>query len=378
MSAPPQVSRVLMTTDAIGGVWSYALELCRGFSSRGIDVQLATMGPRPSAAQRAEVAKLPNVTVHESDYRLEWMTDPWDDVARSGEWLLGLAEEHHPDLVHLNGYAHAALRWPVPTLVVAHSCVFSWWRAVRGGLPPASWETYRRAVYEGLMAANLVVAPTTAMLDSLRQNYGVLGATRVIPNGVDVTLYRARAKEPFVLSVGRLWDAAKNVETLSAAAPDLAWPVRVVGETVSPDQSASELLPSVRRLELLGLRTRRELIELYARATIYALPARYEPFGLSVLEAALSGCALVLGDIPSLREIWDDAAWFVPPNDTAALRFALRQLIARPDVCTDYSLRAHQRAAAFTARRMTNAYLQSYASLRENTASGATELSAFV
>ncbi len=32
------------------------------------------------------------------------------------------------------------------------------------------------------------------------------------------------------------------------------------------------------------------------------LPARYEPFGLSVLEAALSGCALVLGDIPSLRE----------------------------------------------------------------------------
>ena len=50
------------------------------------------------------------------------------------------------------------------------------------------------------------------------------------------------------------------------------------------------------------------------RAAIYALPARYEPFGLSILEAALSGCALVIGDIPSLREIWADAALFVPSD----------------------------------------------------------------
>jgi glycogen synthase len=56
----------------------------------------------------------------------------------------------------------------------------------------------------------------------------------------------------------------------------------------------------------------------YARASIYALPARYEPFGLSALEAALSGCALILGDIPSLREVWLEAAPYVSPDDESA------------------------------------------------------------
>ncbi len=66
------------------------------------------------------------------------------------------------------------------------------------------------------------------------------------------------------------------------------------------------------------------------RASIFALPARYEPFGLLPLEAALSGCALVLGDIPSLREVWGDAAWFVPPDDRDALTAAIGSLIASP------------------------------------------------
>ena len=55
-------------------------------------------------------------------------------------------------------------------------------------------------------------------------------------------------------------------------------------------------------------------------AAIYALPARYEPFRLEVLEAAAPGCALVLGDIASLRELWDGAALFVAPDDDRALR----------------------------------------------------------
>jgi glycosyltransferase involved in cell wall biosynthesis len=105
----------------------------------------------------------------------------------------------------------------------------------------------------------------------------------------------------------------------------------------------------------------RELAALYARAAVYALPARYEPFGLSVLEAAHAGCALVLGDIPSLRETWDGAALFVPPDDCAALRRALLRL------CADASLRdllsaiARDRAAAFTPERMAAAYAESYA-----------------
>ena len=72
------------------------------------------------------------------------------------------------------------------------------------------------------------------------------------------------------------------------------------------------------------------MADAYAAAAIYALPARYEPFGLSVLEAAQHGCALVLGDIDSLRENWDGAALFVDPDDAGALAASWARLAAHP------------------------------------------------
>src|SRR5690606_3875973 len=124
------------------------------------------------------------------------------------------------------------------------------------------------------------------------------------------------AAEPFVLTAGRLWDRAKNVAALDAVAPSLPWPVLVAGDDSGPDGQAE----IGRNLRPLGLLAPAELAQWMGRAAVFALPARYEPFGLAVLEAALSGCALVLGDIPTFRELWDDTALFVPPDDHAALR----------------------------------------------------------
>jgi glycosyltransferase involved in cell wall biosynthesis len=106
--------------------------------------------------------------------------------------------------------------------------------------------------------------------------------------------------------------------------------------------------------------SRTELAEWLSRASIYALPARYEPFGLSVLEAAHAGCALVLGDIPSLREYWDDAAVFVDPDDTGALERMLSYLIAEPDRRRELSQRALERAKIFVPEEMGAAYLKAY------------------
>ena len=116
---------MMMTADAVGGVWTYAVELCRALAARGVRAALATMGPRPSAAQRDEARAIPGLTLFESDHALEWMDDPWAEVDAAGEWLLGVAREVRPDVVHLNGYAHAALPWPAPVLCVGHSCVLS-------------------------------------------------------------------------------------------------------------------------------------------------------------------------------------------------------------------------------------------------------------
>jgi glycosyltransferase involved in cell wall biosynthesis len=194
------------------------------------------------------------------------------------------------------------------------------------------------------------------MLEELDRLYGPLNAPRVIPNGRDASRYAPARKEPFVMAAGRLWDEAKNVAALAAAASGLDWPVYVAGE-------ASD--PSGRRLEagalhFTGSLSARELANWYARASIYALPARYEPFGLSILEAALSGAALVLGDIPSLRENWTGAAAFVPPDDRSALTETLNHLIRNESARTGLARSARQRALEFTPRRMADGYLCAY------------------
>jgi glycogen synthase len=356
--------RVLMTADTIGGVWTYAVELIGALPE--IDFALATMGASVNPAQEAQIRDLPNVTLQRSSYALEWMDAPWHDVDRASDWLLPLAEEFQPDLIHLNGYVHAALPWQHPVVVVAHSCVLSWFQAVQNRLAPAAFDEYRSRVSRGLRAADLVVAPTRAMLDSLRDNYELYGEGFVVPNGRDATLFAPAAKEPTVFAAGRLWDDAKNLIALDAAAAHVRWPIAVAGDATHPNGGERHFA----HVQSLGVLPQDQLRSRFAGSAIYALPARYEPFGLSVLEAALSGCALVLGDIPSLREVWADAAVFVPPDDHEALGAAINQLIDDTGMRAEMSRRALERAREFSPKRMAAGYRAAYATCLQRKTAG--------
>src|SRR5687768_14138332 len=101
--------RILMTADAVGGVYSYAVDLAREFCARGAEVTLAVLGPPPSPSQCAAVAGMVGLQLESCPGALEWMDQPWDDVDRANAWLLRLAERCRPDLVHLNGYCAASI-----------------------------------------------------------------------------------------------------------------------------------------------------------------------------------------------------------------------------------------------------------------------------
>jgi glycogen(starch) synthase len=354
MTADREPERVLMTADTLGGVWTYALELIRGLPS--IEFTLATMGGAPSALQRAEVDALENVSLRESTFRLEWMDDPWDDVELAGEWLLQIAREIAPDLIHLNGYGHAALPWNTPVLLVAHSCILSWWRATKGAAAPPQYDHYRSRVTAGLNTADLVVAPTRAMLDSLRENYAAEFDGRVIHNGRSRAGFSPAPKLPKIFAAGRLWDEAKNITLLNHVAPRVRWPVEVAGENVHP--SGSTAVQS--NVQWLGKLSPEDLARHFAESAIYAGPALYEPFGLSILEAALCSCALVLSDIPSLRELWDEAAVFVSANDPDGLLRAFDALIDNTVRREEMGLRARERSLHFTVDRMAAGYRAAY------------------
>jgi glycosyltransferase involved in cell wall biosynthesis len=354
--------KILMTVDTIGGVWTYALELIRALDLYQCDVALATMGRALSASQMHEAAQLPNLTLYESQYKLEWMEAPWEDVDQAGAWLLEIARETQPDIVHLNNYAHGVLPWSAPVLMMGHSCVLSWWEAVKRERAPEEWRTYHQRVKAGLRRAALVAAPTYAMLSALQYHYGPLHRTAVIYNGRTPELFSPTTKEPFIFSMGRLWDEAKNVQALEAIAPQLGWPVYVAGQDAPPSGGAYRL----QRVRWLGHLAAPDIASVLTRASIYVLPARYEPFGLSVLEAGFAGCALVLGDIASLREVWGAAACFVPPMNLTALAEILQELITKPAQRQAFAKAARQQAQNYHASTMGAAYWRAYCRLRSS------------
>lgn len=340
---PSRLRRVLMTTDAVGGVFTYSLELAQGLRSHGIETSLAVMGPPLRSSQRRAASSV--ATVYESTFNLEWMQGSERDVLHAGDWLLELERVIAPDIVHVNGFAHCALPWQAPVLMAVHSCVCTWWRACRNEPAPSAWNDYRKLVHAGLMSADAIVAPTHAMLESFLEEHDASHAHKdrahVIPNASDPSRYRThRRKISLALAAGRLWDEAKNIALLDRVAPDLPWPVAVAGDDIDADGRRATFTGCVG----LGVLSSAALAEWMARSSIYVLPGRYEPFGLSALEAALARCALVLGDIPSLREVWGDAAIFVDPSDASALSFELTRLMRDPSALEDARERAFRRA----------------------------------
>jgi glycogen(starch) synthase len=403
------IQSILMTADTVGGVWTYALEISEALGEYNIHITLATMGAPVTPQQQETAAKIKNLDIIEGKneqgdlFKLEWMESPWKDVQKAGEWLLDLEAKLKPDLVHLNGYTHGALPWKSPVLMVGHSCVLSWWEAVKGESAPGEWSHYREEVKRGLQAANQVIAPTQAMLDALEKHYGRLQHKMVIPNGCRVEAFDPNfpssqggikgGSPEFIFTAGRVWDEAKNIVTLIAIAPSLLYPVYIAGDNKEPQKELETtpklwddppltpltkggrsakvpLAPLIKgdleKSHCLGRLSKEEMQEWYAKAAIYALPAKYEPFGLSVLEAALSGCALVLGDIPSLRENWESVAIFVQPDDHEGLKNAINDLCENPEKCKDLARKSRNRALEFTSQRMAEGYLDAYRSLISN------------
>lgn len=360
---------VLVTADGVGGVFPYAVLLAAGLAARGVRVTLATMGAPLRPSQHAEVERVASaaarrpgggsIDLRESTFALEWEDDPWSDVEAAGAWLLDLERQIRPDIVHLDGYAHAPLPWRAPRIVVAHSCVASWWRAVHGAPEPDRYRRYRDAVARGIAAADAVVAPTRAMMAAVRELHGEPRRAVVIPNAARPVARARDVAAPFVLAAGRVWDEAKDLALLDRVAPRLGWPVVVAGSDAHPEGGSRRLAHA----RALGWVAPDELAGWMSRAAVFVHPARYEPFGLAPLEAALHGCPLVLGDIPSLREVWGDAAVYAPPGDADAVVAAVEDLRTDPARRELLGERARARALAFSPERQADAYLALYTSL---------------
>jgi glycosyltransferase involved in cell wall biosynthesis len=339
--------RVLMTVDAVGGVWRYAMDVARQMAGLDATMLLVGLGPPPDPAQRAEAGLLPGAELRWIDAPLDWMATDVTELDVASRALEALADAWRADLLHLNLPSQAAgVSDAHSVIAVSHSCVPTWWHAVRGTPLPAAWDWHVDRNRAGLARADAVIVPSASHGESVARSYGPLPRLHVVHNGSDVAA-RTGERADCVFAVARWWDDAKGGATLDAAASLTAIPVRMAGAAAGPNRTAMHL----DHAEALGPLPHCEVIAQMRRAAIFAAPSRYEPFGLAVVEAARCGAALVLADIPTFRELWSDAAVFVPAEAPLAWARAFDSLAADPALRGTLAVRARQRAAEYTLDR---------------------------
>jgi glycosyltransferase involved in cell wall biosynthesis len=233
---------------------------------------------------------------------------------------------------------------------------------------PADLAWRREAIAAGLQRADAILAPSHSFASALHNVYGTGFAVSVVHNGRAAhDLPERPPRESFVLSAGRIWDEGKNFRLLDECAARLDMPVVAAGPGTGPNGMSASLL----HLRFLGILDRWRLQTLYARAAAFVSPAKYEPFGLAVLEAALEETPLILSDIPTFRELWADAAIFCAPDDVDAFVAAIRRLAASSDERNRLGCAARGRALRYTPTAMINGVLEVYRSLPRQAASRA-------
>lgn len=343
-----------MSCDAVGGVWRYAVDLAGMLRQQGAEVVLAVLGPPPTPGQRQEALSV--ATLVETGLPLDWMVDDPGALAPVPDRLAALAAEYCVDLVHLNLPSQAA-GFPAgfPVLAVSHSCAVTWFRAVRGTEPPPGWSWQRTINRRGFERADRIVAPSRSHADLLRAAYGDLPRLTVVPNASSVPADHA-VKDRYVFAAGRWWDDGKNGRVLDAAAAMIGWPVVMVGANTAHGQRL-EIAHALFR----GALPHEEAMALMRRAAVVVSPSLYEPFGLAALEAARSGAALVLADIPTYRELWDGHALFFDPHDAADLARQIDRLALDEPLRRRLAAGAQKAAGRYSLETQALAYRRLYA-----------------
>jgi glycosyltransferase involved in cell wall biosynthesis len=296
-----------------------------------------------------------------TDLPLDWTAETSIMVEEVGRLIACMAAQFEPDIVHLNSPALAASAgFTSPVVAVCHSCVATWWQAVREGPLPEEFVWRTDLVRRGYHAADRLLAPTEAFARATAQAYDLAERPFVVWNGRRASqAWNYASSEPFVFTAGRLWDEGKNVAALDRAAARLTVPVLAAGPLEGPNGNRVK----VQHGKALGRLSDAEVARYLGARPIFVSAALYEPFGLAVLEAAQAGCALVLADIPTFRELWEGGAIFVQPDDDVAIAQAIERLARDAELRHRMGEAACSVARAYSLEAMCAGVLAAYRSL---------------
>lgn len=269
---------------------------------------------------------------HVEERRFRWSVLPGTDLTVRGRWFVLNAPVtlrlRRAEAVILGGWNEPAFWEALTVCALRRVPVVVWVESTGSDRRSGRLEPLKRRLLR-LPAAFLV--PGQASRAYLRALGVDDGRIVTAPNAVDVSIFARTEREPHdgpvrILAISRL-APEKGFDVLLRAVEGL--PVEVALAGAGPEEKRLRRLagPNVR---FLGHVPRDDLPAVLATADVYVLPARSEPWGMTLNEAALAGLPLVSTTAAgAAHELIEDGVngFVVPPDDTDALRGALQRLV---------------------------------------------------
>ena len=316
--------KLLIAADPDPGSWPIHHSLIQALGELGIQTMFVATRGKLTEQQRADAALTPSMTLVEPGLDLDLRSADPDNVAKAALRLVQLSMDLDVDLVQTDQPALSALAvFPCPVVAVHLGCAVTRWDAVHGGAVPASFAWRAQMIEAGLKKADAVVCPTLAHAQRVQKRFGLNEAPLAVHAGRAPLPVRGTAQHDYVLTAGRLWDEGSNLNILDAAARRIGVPVRAAGPLRGP--KGDEVLFD--NLHCLGNLSDSEITRWLSARPVFVSSALYDPLGVSILTAASAGCALILADIPDFRELWDEVAVFVQPNDERGFSETIANLV---------------------------------------------------
>ncbi|MBI5870704.1 MAG: glycosyltransferase family 4 protein [Actinobacteria bacterium] len=340
-----------------GGMPLHVLTLSKGLAARGHVVEILCMGDGPmvSAYERAGF-KVTVVTHLSSKSRRDPLT-----LIRTIRFLRAAVARSAPEIIHTHGPRASFFmgltlfgRRRIPLVASAHGSYsqfsfghetefgvlkskarglqYRWIDRLTGRLADlfiAVCEATRKDIVEGLGVPEAKVVVVHNGIEDHRADAATVKALRAglgYESGNRLVVFVGRVA--FHKGVGYLADAAESVLMKLPEARFL-----VVGEGPMEEalRQRAEKPPLIGRFTLMGMRT--NALEIIAMADLLVLPSLSEGLPLSLLEAAMSGKAMVASNVGGVSEVVveGETGLLVNPRDSDALATAISSLLNNDD-----------------------------------------------
>lgn len=171
--------------------------------------------------------------------------------------------------------------------------------------------------------------------------------TTVVPNGINLNKFSAGSKRGNkILVVSRMFER-KGVQYFIEAVSGLnhGYTVNIVGEGPYLESLKKKSESIKAKVNFLGYLDNgsKELKELYETSRIFVFTSESENFPVVLLEAMISGLAIITTNDSGCVEVVGDSAILVNSKDSDAIKEAILKLINDPNLCDRLGKAARER-----------------------------------